>query len=138
MITRINTIDRVLSEDGLSDVCKTVHYSFFKNKTVGEGDDAVTYSASSIGTVGLDAPDSENFTAYSDITEKDVQGWVEAKLKENNIAETKYRDGDDIPKDKKVGDVKTEAFDYLAQIEARLDVQIAEQETPKKGTGVPW
>ena len=110
METRINTIDRVISEDGLSDVCKTVHYSFVKNKTVGEGDDAKTYSASSIGTVGLNAPDSENFTAYADITEEDAQGWVEAKI----------------------------GADRLAEIEASLDAQIAEQETPTKATGRPW
>ena len=110
METKINTIDRVLSEGDLADVCKTVHYSFIKNETVGEGDDAVTYSASSIGTVGLDAPDSENFTAYADITEEDVQGWVEAKIGE----------------------------DELAKIEAGLDAQIAEKKTPTKATGKPW
>ena len=110
METRINTIDRAISEDDLADVCKTVHYSFVKNETVGEGDDAVTYSASSIGTVGLDAPDSEDFTAYADITEADVQGWVEAKI----------------------------GADRLAEIEASLDAQIAEQKTPTKGTGLPW
>jgi hypothetical protein len=110
MITRINTIDRTISEDGLSDVCKTVHYSFYKEKTVGEGDDAKTYSASNIGTVGLDAPDSENFTAYADITEEDAQGWVESKI----------------------------GADELAKIEASLDAQIAEQETPTKATGRPW
>ena len=110
METKINTIDRVLSEGDLADVCKTVHYSFIKNETVGEGDDAVTYSASSIGTVGLDAPDSENFTAYTDITEKDVQGWVEAKL----------------------------GKEQLTAIEAGLDAQIAEQKTPTKATGRPW
>ena len=110
METRINTIDRAISEDDLADVCKTVHYSFIKNETVGEGDDAVTYSASSIGTVGLDAPDSEDFTAYADITEADVQGWVEAKI----------------------------GADRLAEIEASLDAQIAEQKTPTRGTGLPW
>ena len=110
METRINTIDRAISEDDLADVCKTVHYSFIKNETVGEGDDAVTYSASSIGTVGLDAPDSENFTAYADITEADVQGWVEAKI----------------------------GADRLTEIEASLDAQIAEQKTPTKATGKPW
>ena len=77
---------------------------------MGEGDDAVTYSASSIGTVGLDAPDSENFTAYAEITEADVQGWVEAKI----------------------------GADRLAEIEASLDAQIAEQKTPTKATGRPW
>ena len=110
METKINTIDRVLSEGDLADVCKTVHYSFYKQEVVGEGDDAVTYSASSIGTVGLDAPDSENFTAYTDITEKDVQGWVEAKL----------------------------GKEQLTAIEAGLDAQIAEQKTPTKATGKPW
>lgn len=110
METKINTIDRMLSEGDLADVCKTVHYSFIKNETVGEGDDAVTYSASSIGTVGLDAPDSENFTAYADITEEDVQGWVEAKI----------------------------GKELLTSIEAGLDAQIAKQKTPTKATGRPW
>ena len=110
METKINTIDRVLNENNLADVCKAVHYSFNKQEVVGEGDNAVTYSASNIGTVGLDAPDSENFTAYADITEEDVQGWVEAKI----------------------------GADRLAEIEASLNAQIAEQKTPTKGTGLPW
>ena len=110
METKINTIDRVLNENDLADVCKTVHYSLYKEEVVGEGDDAVTYSASSIGTVGLDAPDSENFTAYADITEADVQGWVEAKI----------------------------GADSLAKIEESLDAQIAEQKTPTKASGMPW
>ena len=110
MKTKINTIDRAISENGLSDVCKIVHCSFYKEKTVGEGDEAKTYSASSIGTVSLDAPDSKNFTAYADITEKNVQGWVEAKIGKDRLAET----------------------------EASLDAQIAEQETPTRATGRPW
>ena len=110
MKTKINTIDRAISENELSDVCKTVHYSFYKEKTVGEGDDAKTYSASNIGTVGLDAPDSDNFTAYNDIKEDDVKKWVEAKV----------------------------GTDRLVDIEASLDAQIAEQETPTKATGRPW
>lgn len=135
METRINTIDRAISEDGLADVCKIVHYSFYKEELKDEaveevlyveGDEipegkevgdvktpaspATYYSASNIDTVGLDAPDSENFTAYADITEEDVQGWVEAKI----------------------------GADRLANIEASLDAQIAEQKTPKKATGLPW
>ena len=110
METKINTIDRVLNENDLADVCKTVHYSLYKEEVVGEGDDAVTYSASSIGTVELDAPDSENFTAYADITEANVQGWVEAKI----------------------------GADSLAKIEESLDAQIAEQRTPTKASGMPW
>ena len=110
METKINTIERVISENGLDDVCQIIHYSFYKEKTVGSGDDAKTYSASNIGTVALDAADPENFTAYADIKEKDVQGWVEAKI----------------------------GADKLAEIESGLDANIAEQETPTKGKGKPW
>ena len=110
METKINTIDRVLSEGDLADVCKTVHYTFYKQEVVGEGDDAVTYSGSNYGTVGLDAPDKDNFTAYKDIKESDVKKWVEAKI----------------------------GADRLTEIEAGLDAQIAEQKTPTKATGKPW
>ena len=110
METKINTIDRVISENGLDDVCQIIHYSFHKEKTVGSGDDAKIYSASNIGTVSLDAADPENFTAYADITEENVQGWVETKI----------------------------GADKLAEIEAGLDANIAEQETPTKGIGKPW
>ena len=110
METKINTIDRVISENGLDDVCQIIHYSFYKEKTVGSGDDAKTYSASNIGTVSLDEADPKNFTAYADIKEKDVQGWVEAKI----------------------------GADKLVEIEAGLDANIAEQETPTTGKGKPW
>jgi hypothetical protein len=71
---------------------------------------ATYYSASSIGTVGLDAPDAENFTAYADITEADAIAWCEAKV----------------------------GAEQMTVIEASLDAQLAEQQTPTKGTGVPW
>ena len=135
METRINNINRAISEDGLADVCKTVHYSFHKQEVKDEAVEEVLYVegdeipegkevgdvktpaspetyyfASNIGAVDLDAPDSKNFTAYADITEEDVQGWVEAKIGE----------------------------DELAKIEAGLDAQIAEKKTPTKATGRPW
>ena len=138
METRINTIDRVISKDGLDDVCYTIHYTFYKEKTVGSGDDAVTYSASVYGTVGLDSPDADNFTAYADVTEANAISWCEAKFKLKDVDEIKYKDGDDIPEGKEIGDVKIKAHDELASIEASLDAQIAEQETPTKGKGKPW
>lgn len=135
MQTKINTIDRVISQDGLDDICTVIHYSFVKQleKTAVvdevlyvEGDEipegsavgdvktpaqpATYYSASSIGTVGLDAPDAENFTAYADITEADAIAWCEAKV----------------------------GAERMTEIEASLDAQLAEQQTPTKGTGVPW
>lgn len=110
METKINTIDRVISKNGLDDVCQIIHYTFYKEKTVGSGDDVKTYSSSYISAVSLNAADPENFKAYADITEKDVQGWLEAKI----------------------------SADKLAEIEAGLDANIAEKETPTKGSGKPW
>ena len=135
METRINTIDRDISKDGLDDVCTVIRYTFFKQKektaAVAEvlykdGDDlpdgkkvgdvktfavpATYYTASSIGTVGLDAPDKDNFTAYKDVTEANAKAWCEAKV----------------------------GADRMKEIEASLDAQITEQETPTRGTGKPW
>ena len=163
METRINTIDRVISKDGLDDVCQTIHYTFYKEKektaAVAEvlyedGDElpegkevgdvktdevsATYYSASNIGTVSLDSPDADNFTAYADVTEANAISWCKAKFKLKDIDEVKYEDGDDIPEGKEIGDVKIKAHDELASIEASLDAQIAEQETPTKGKGKPW
>ena len=135
METKINTIDRAISKDGLDDVCTEIHYSFLKQKektaTVdavlyAEGDEipegkevgdvktpaqpATYYSASHIGTVSLDAPDADNFTAYADITEEDAIAWCEAKV----------------------------GAESMASIESSLDAQIAEQETPTRAKGLPW
>ena len=106
MELKINTINRSIGNNELGDVCRIIHYTLYKEKTVGEGDDAVTYTSAINGTVGLDAPDADNFIAYDDVTESKAKEWCEAKLKEKDVKEVKYKDGDDIPEDKKVGDVK--------------------------------
>ena len=135
METRINTIDREISKDGLADVCTGIHYTFYiqKEKTTAvaevlykNGDElpegkkvgdvkteavpATYYSASIIGVVGLDTPDSDKFIAYADITEAKAKDWCEAKIGE----------------------------DQLKIIEASLDAQIAEKEATTRGTGRPW
>ena len=71
---------------------------------------ATYYSASVYGTVGLDSPDADNFTAYADVTEANAISWCEAKF----------------------------TSDKLTAIEASLDAQIAEKKTPTKGQGMPW
>ena len=54
-----------------------VHWRCTASETVGSGDDAVTYTASSYGTVGLTPdPSSPDFTPYADVTEAQAQGWV--------------------------------------------------------------
>jgi len=84
------------------------HWRVTETEVVGEGDDAVTYSASSYGTVGFtpDA-DADGFIDFDSLTEADVLGWV---YEEVNQADT----------------------------EAALAAEIAGQKTPATTDGVPW
>ena len=72
-----------------------------------------TFTADSSENVDLDAPDPDDFTAYTDVTEEIAIDWAKAKL------------GDD----------------ELVAVEANLDAQIASQESPPvptDGSGIPW
>ncbi len=78
------------------------------SETVGSGDDAVTYTASSYGTCSFtpDA-DADDFVAYDDLTEATVIEWVKAEV-----------DGD--------------------AVETALTDNISSQKTPTTFDGVPW
>ena len=84
------------------------HWRVTETETVGTGDDAVTYTASSYGTCGFTPdPSSADYIAYADLTEADVIGWCQAEL-----------------------DVDA--------IEASLTANINEQKNPTTADGVPW
>lgn len=71
-----------------------------------------TYSAGGYGSVVLDQPESDDdLTAYAELTE----AWA--------IEATKAKLG---------------GAEKVAEIEAALQVQIDQQRTPVKGSGVPW
>lgn len=84
------------------------HWRVTETEVVGEGDDAVTYSASSYGTVGF-TPDAsaDGFISFDSLTEADVLGWVYAEVDQ-------------------------------AETEAALAADIAGQKTPVTTDGVPW
>jgi len=70
----INALDaKVAVEDGNENVVYTVHWSYSAT------DETEEHSASSIGTHGVEY-DAANFTAYADLTEEQVIGWLEAGL----------------------------------------------------------
>ena len=100
----IANLERNVADGGVT----VAHWRVTETETVGEGDDAVTYSASSYGTVGF-APDAsaDGFIAYDDLTEADVLGWVHAEVDQ-------------------------------AETEAALAADIAGQKTPVTSDGVPW
>jgi hypothetical protein len=101
----ISTLERELSDGGVI----VAHWRATDSETVGEGDDAVTYSATNYGTCGFtyDAS-SPDFTPYADLTESQVLGWC-------------WNDG--VDKD---------------ATEASLAANINDQKNPTTADGVPW
>ena len=62
------------------------HWRVTETETVGTGDDAVTYTASSYGTCGFTPdPSASDYIAYADLTEADVIGWVQADVDQTGI-----------------------------------------------------
>jgi hypothetical protein len=100
----ISTLERNTADGGVI----IAHWRVTEEETVGTGDDAVTYTASSYGTCGfIPDPSASDYIAYADLTEADVIGWVQAELDQDAI-------------------------------EASLTANIAEQKNPVTADGVPW
>ena len=97
--------DRELSNGGIT----TAHWRVNAEQTVGTGDDAVTYTASSYGTCGFTPdPESGDYTPYSTVTEQQCLDWC-------------FADG--VDKD---------------QIQTSLQAQLDAKITPTTGSGTPW
>jgi hypothetical protein len=71
---RINALDAKIHEGDNDNVIYTVHWSFMATDETGE------YSASSIGTMGVEYNPEEPFIEYADLTKEDIVGWLEAGL----------------------------------------------------------
>ena len=102
----ISTLERELSDGGVI----VAHWRCNASETVGTGDDAVDYSASSYGTAGF-TPDAsaEDFVAYDSLTEADVLGWV-----------------------------WDQADNWKDDVEAALQARIDADKNPVTAAGVPW
>jgi hypothetical protein len=68
----ISQMDTAPSEDGLTDVVKTVHWRY-------EGKDG-EYTAEVYGAMACATPSETDFTAYADLTYEQVCEWLEAGL----------------------------------------------------------
>lgn len=68
----VSQLDTAPSEDGLTDVVKTVHYRY-------QGQDE-QYFAEVYGTMGCSTPSDTDFTAYEDLTYEQVCLWLESGL----------------------------------------------------------
>jgi hypothetical protein len=72
----INQMDTKPTEDGLTDVVVTVHWTREAEQYVG-GEPILV---SSYGTMGCATPSATDFTAYPDLTYEQVCGWLDAGL----------------------------------------------------------
>ncbi len=76
------TVDTYPSLDGNSDVIFNVHWRL-------TGTDDSDNIGSVYGTQSLETSDLSDFTAFEDITEEDINGWVEEALGEEKVDELK-------------------------------------------------
>ena len=67
------TVDTYPTLDDNTDVIFNVHWRLM-------GEDADGNVGSTYGTIALDTSDLTNFTAFADITEDMINGWVEAAM----------------------------------------------------------
>jgi hypothetical protein len=72
----ISSMDTAPSEDGLTDVVKTVHW----RRDAKEIDGDKTYYGDVYGAMGCSAPDPMAYTPYADLTFDQVCTWLEANL----------------------------------------------------------
>ena len=104
----IATLERDLQPADMDGAVVVAHWRANASETVGEGDDAVTYSASSYGTVGFTPdPTDPDYVPYADLTEEVVLGWV----------------WESVDKD---------------ATEASLAAKIEAEKNPVTANGVPW
>lgn len=69
----ISGLHAKIQEGELSDVVKSVHWRY-------QAEDADGNIADVYGSVGLEAPDAESFVPHEELTQADVEAWLESKL----------------------------------------------------------
>jgi hypothetical protein len=75
-----STVDTYPTQDGLTDVVYNVHWRLTGT------DDSGEHSATIIGTQVVEV-DPQNFTAFGDLTNETVAGWVQDAMSAERIAE---------------------------------------------------
>jgi hypothetical protein len=106
---KVAALDYAVSQDGLSNVVTTVHWTCSKEDE--DGNSGYAY-----GSHGLPEPDPSNFVEWDNLDEFTVLSWMTSDM----VAKA------------------DEGENPAMNIEASVDAQIAEQAAPTSGSGVPW
>ena len=67
----------------------TVHWRLTAEDDANQDADGNNWTATSYGTQSVDTSDLSSFTSFADLTSSDVQGWVEAAMGEEAVADLK-------------------------------------------------
>ena len=71
---KINKLEVKTTEGDLTNVVFLVHFSYIATT------EDEQYSETALGMASIASPDPENFTDFEDLTEEQVQGWVESVI----------------------------------------------------------
>jgi len=74
----VSSLETAPSEDGLEKVVKTIHWR--RSVTDDSGNTTDIY-----GALSIPSPDAGNFTAYADLTQSTIEGWLDANLDVDNL-----------------------------------------------------
>ena len=107
---KVAALDYAVSQDGLSNVVTTVHWTCSKKDENGN-------SGYAYGSHSLPAPDPDNFVAWDNLDEFTVLSWMTSDM----VAKTD--EGEETEVDR---------------VQNGVDAQIAEKANPTHGSGVPW
>ena len=92
----ITQLETAPTEDGLTDVVKTAHWTLNASEVNG----GKTYQTGYYGSVGFGAPDPQDFTAYAGLTFDEVIGWIKNTLGQTQVDNIKEALAQDIENQK--------------------------------------
>jgi hypothetical protein len=85
----VSTVDTYPTLDGNTDVVYSVHWRLNAEDDANQDADGNNWTATSYGTQSVDTSDLSSFTSFADLSASDVQGWVEAAMGEEAVADLK-------------------------------------------------
>ena len=85
----VSTVDTYPTKDSKSDVVYNVHWRITATDDTNKDSDGNNWTATSYGTQSVDTSDLSSFTSFADLSASDVQGWVEAGMGSDAVADLK-------------------------------------------------
>jgi|TARA_R100000081_G_C4812651_1_gene172355 hypothetical protein len=80
----INKLDVRPTQNSLSNVVYNVHYSYTATSDQTDSNNNA-YKSTVIGVAKIDEPNSEDFTAFDELTQSDVEAWLIDNLDVNQL-----------------------------------------------------